>query len=51
MKISAQLFVTPRCLPMVELLTIVVESFEWMKVLALIVDHVHQGVGRFLRKE
>ena len=38
MKISAQLFVTPRCLPMVELLTIVVESFELMKVLALIVD-------------
>ena len=38
MKISAQLFVTPRCLPMVGLLTIVVESFELMKVLALIVD-------------
>ena len=38
MTISAQLFVTPRCLPMVELLTIVVESFELMKVLALIVD-------------
>ena len=37
MKMSAQLLVTPRCLPMVELLTIVVESFELRKVVALIV--------------
>ena len=43
MKISAQLFVTPRCLPMVELLTIVVESFGLVKVVALIVDMLRFG--------
>ena len=43
MKISAQLFVTPRCLPMVELLTIVFEGFELIKVVALIVDTPRLG--------
>ena len=38
MKTSAQVFVTPWHEPMVELWLIVVESFELMKVLALIVD-------------
>ena len=43
MKMSAQLLATPRCLPMVELLTIVVESFELRKVVALIVDTPRLG--------
>ena len=43
MKISAQLFVTPRCLPMVELLTIGFEGFELIKVVALIVDTPRLG--------
>ena len=43
MKMSAQLIVTPRCLPMVELLTIVVESFGLIKVVALIVDTPRLG--------
>ena len=43
MKMSAQLLATPRCLPMVKLLTIVVESFELRKVVALIVDTPRLG--------
>ena len=38
MKMSAQVFVTPWREPMVELCLIVVESSEWIKVVALIVD-------------
>ena len=43
MKMPAQVFVTPWREPMVELCLIVVESSEWIKVVALIVDAPRPG--------